>query len=64
MKPIVDEDLCIGCALCSDICPDVFEMGDDDLAHVKKPEGCKQAGCCQEAADECPVEAITLEEKS
>lgn len=62
MKPKVDEELCIGCGLCSEICPDIFEMGDDDLAHVINPERCQEAGCCEEAAEECPVEAISLEE--
>ncbi|RJQ31927.1 MAG: ferredoxin [Actinobacteria bacterium] len=62
MKPVVDEELCIGCALCAEICPAVFEMGDDDLSHVIKPDGCQEAGCCQEAAEECPVDAISLED--
>lgn len=61
MKPIVDAELCIGCALCTELCPSVFEMGEDDIAHVINPEGCKTAGCCEEAAEECPVEAITIE---
>jgi len=34
MKAIVDADLCTGCELCVDTCPDVFEM-DDDIAVVK-----------------------------
>jgi ferredoxin len=62
MKPVVDAGLCIGCALCSEICPQIFEMGDDDLAYVVNPKGCEEAGCCQDAADECPVDAITIEE--
>lgn len=62
MKPVVDHDLCIGCELCTEICPDVFEMGDDDLAHVKDVDGCQKAGCCEEAAQECPVDAINIEQ--
>lgn len=59
-NPKVDPDLCIGCGLCSEICPEVFEMGDDDIAFVKEGADCEEAGCCQEAADSCPVDAITL----
>lgn len=62
MKPVVDHDLCIGCALCSELCPQVFEVRDDDLAYVIDEEGCPVHGCCEEAADQCPVDAITLED--
>ena len=34
MNPVVDQDTCTGCALCTDICPEVFEMGDDGIAKV------------------------------
>ena len=61
MKVRVDADACIGCALCPDSCPDVFEM-DDDVAVAKVdevPEGDEE--CAQEAASGCPTEAIILE---
>ena len=60
-RPIVDEDLCIGCGRCEELCPAVFELGDDGVAHVIDPEGCEAAGCCEEVAEECPVDAISLE---
>ena len=59
--PKVDPDLCTGCGICEDICPDVFEIGDDGLSHVIDPNACEDAGCCEEAADECPEGAITIE---
>lgn len=58
----VDEETCIGCGLCAEDCPDVFEMN-DDKARVKVdevPEGIAEA--CREAAENCPVEAIEIEE--
>lgn len=63
MKPVVDEDLCIGCAACEDVCPDVFAMEDDGLSHVinETPEP-ELYGCVRDAADACPVAAITIEE--
>ncbi len=60
-RPIVDEDLCTGCGSCEDLCPDVFEVGDDGLSHVIAPDGCEAAGCCAEAAAECPEDAISFE---
>jgi ferredoxin len=61
MKVKVDEEACIGCGVCSDICPQVFEMK-DDKAIVIAGANCDEAGCCQEAADSCPTEAIIIEE--
>lgn len=60
-SPIVDEDLCTGCGLCEQTCPEVFELGDDGVAHLKEDAAdCSEAGCCQEAADQCPVSAISV----
>lgn len=56
----VDQDLCIGCGLCEEICPEVFVMNDDGLAEVIEGSSCADAGCCEEAADSCPTDAITL----
>ncbi|VGO19944.1 ferredoxin [Pontiella sulfatireligans] len=60
MKATVDPDLCIGCGVCEQICDAVFEM-DDNVAKVKGAEVPPEAeASCQEAADACPVEAITI----
>lgn len=59
-NPRVDHDLCIGCGLCEEVCPDVFVMNDEGLAVIKEGADCADAGCCEEAADSCPVDAIFL----
>ncbi len=60
-RPVVDRDLCIGCEMCVDICPEVFEMDEEDISIVKDPEAC-DACDCQEAIDACAVEAISWED--
>lgn len=59
--PKIDLELCTGCGICEDICPAVFEIGDDGYSHVIDEYGCGDAGCCQEAIDECPEGAISME---
>lgn len=56
--PNVDLDLCIGCGLCSELCPKVFELR-DDKAWVINPNACDTCDC-QQAVDSCPVTAISL----
>ena len=34
MRAFVDRDACISCGLCATICPEVFEMDDEDIATV------------------------------
>jgi ferredoxin len=60
-KPIVDYDLCEGCGTCVELCPEVFELRDDEKAYVIGEDKCGTCGDCQEAADTCPTEAITFE---
>ena len=54
----VDTGKCIGCGACASICPDGFEMK-DGKAHVKKAE-VKKITCEKEAAESCPVSAISI----
>jgi ferredoxin len=56
--PVVDLDLCIGCGLCSELCPKVFELR-DDKAWVVNPNACDTCDC-QQAVDSCPVTAISF----
>jgi ferredoxin len=61
MKVTISEE-CVSCGLCVDICPDVFEMG-EELAQVKMASVPAQfEKAVQQAADECPVSAIVIEQ--
>ncbi len=61
MKAIVDKDLCTGCGLCEDTCPEVFEIKDGIAAVKVSKVPDDLVDSCKEAADDCPVEAITCE---
>jgi ferredoxin len=58
--PEIDMEVCIGCGTCAELCPEVFELNDDEKAVVIGPDKCDTCDC-QEAVDNCPVECITLE---
>ncbi len=52
-----DEDACVGCGECVDICPvDAISMGDDDLPHIDT-DWCIGCGVC---ATKCPADAIAM----
>lgn len=61
IKIKVDREKCIGCGSCVAVCEKNFELK-DGKARAKKTE-VKEIGCNQEAADVCPVGAITITKK-
>jgi ferredoxin len=61
MKATVDRVTCISCGLCVSICPNVFEMDDEDIAIVKVDTlDVQDEEDAREAADQCPVSAIEI----
>nr|MBN2276735.1 ferredoxin [candidate division Zixibacteria bacterium] len=63
MKVTVDHELCSGDGICADICPEVFQMNDNDQADVivdEVPDEHKEA--VREAAETCPESCIYIEE--
>ncbi len=54
----IDASLCTGCGLCASTCPEVFEIGDDNVARVLSAKGtCSNIA---EVAEQCPVSAISV----
>jgi ferredoxin len=61
LKPVVDFETRIGCGACVELCPEVFELR-DEKSWVINPDKCNDSNC-QEAADICPVEEISIVEE-
>jgi ferredoxin len=58
----VDEEECIGCGSCEEICPEVFVLNEEtEKAEVINPEGGPQ-DLIEEAMEACPVECIHWED--
>jgi NAD-dependent dihydropyrimidine dehydrogenase PreA subunit len=58
-NPIVDEDKCVGCEECVDVCPvEVFEMEDGK----SKPVNAEECLGCESCVEVCEEGAITVEE--
>lgn len=60
MKVKIDEDACIGCELCTQICSEIFEMKDDLAVAVASPNSPEEEECANEAAESCPTDAIII----
>jgi len=53
----IDQNKCIGCGMCAGMCPESFLMNHDGKAEVIKTE---VTDCAKSAAENCPVEAISI----
>ena len=62
MKVKVDRDKCLGCAMCLNLCPEVFEFKDGKSQVKKGIDLEKYKKCIQQAAQNCPARAIKIED--
>lgn len=63
MKIVVDFDLCQSHGLCVQAAPELFELRDDGFLYVRnETPGPEFAGKAEDAANECPTGAITLQD--
>jgi ferredoxin len=61
-KLYVDEEECIGCGLCSELAPEVFQLNEEGISQVVASSE-ELRNSMQEAIDECPVECIHWEDE-
>jgi ferredoxin len=59
MRVVINEEECIACESCVELCPEVFRMNTDkEKAEVIMPEG-GPTECINEAIETCPVSCIS-----
>jgi len=61
-KVVIDQDECIGCESCVEVCPEVFGFDEsEEKAYVIDSSAASEEKI-QEAIDSCPSEAISWEQ--
>ncbi|MFH1825717.1 MAG: ferredoxin [bacterium] len=54
----VDQELCTGCGVCIEMCPEVFVWGSEGKVTAIKQSS--EGSSMEEVADACPTEAINV----
>jgi ferredoxin len=62
VKVAVDPEKCCGYGECVAVAPDLFQIGDDNLAHLLREDELTEqdVALAREASYSCPVEAIEI----
>ncbi|EKD35556.1 MAG: hypothetical protein ACD_75C01860G0006 [uncultured bacterium] len=60
-KVIIDQDECIGCEACVEICPAVFSFNDGEGKAYVNEDADAAEDCVDEAIASCPVQCISKE---
>jgi len=54
----LDQDICIGCGICPQVCPHLILEMQDSKARIRNRDECMECGAC---ALNCPVKAIRVD---
>jgi NAD-dependent dihydropyrimidine dehydrogenase PreA subunit len=53
----LDEEMCVGCGLCLEVCPQAVLARNDGKVRISNRDACMECGAC---AQNCPAEAVTV----
>lgn len=59
MRAKIDRDTCIGCGYCHSVCPEMFEVDQDEKARVICEITDENKNAAEDAMSGCPVAAIS-----
>jgi len=59
---VIDQEECIGCEACVELCPEVFAFDEDEEKASVIDGANPDSDCVEEAIASCPSECITIEE--
>ena len=60
MKAEVNKESCIGCGLCAQVAPEIYEMQDDKAIVLVEELPEDKMEDAKNGADQCPVTAIAI----
>ncbi len=62
MRIIIKKEMCIGCELCVNLCPEVFMQWGLHMRPVfDVPDPVRYRALIEKAVEECPVKAISIQ---
>lgn len=61
MAVAIDQDECMGCEACVEICPEVFEFNEDETKAYVIDGAASDCDCVDEAIGSCPAGCISNE---
>ncbi|MFC8047488.1 ferredoxin [Nocardia sp. NPDC057353] len=62
MRIVLDTDQCEANGICVGLAPEVFDLDDDDVLHIRAAEvGDADRAAVEEAVAQCPKAALRLE---
>lgn len=62
MKPVINQELCIGCGTCEGMCPEVFKLTNGKAQVLKIDDYSQYKDKIEQSVAACPVSCISIEE--
>jgi ferredoxin len=61
MRVVLDRERCVGSGTCEALAPEVFEVGDDGIVTVLRPEpAAAEEDAVRDAVTQCPTGALSV----